>query len=161
MMRWVGLNGGYVSDDGRFLVAQVTTQGRRGDVQKWALYGLVHFVSEDALHSTWGWTEQPIYGPKDTKRACQEWACSEGGGALYGAPEIRLDGGIGHEPSNDARPFHPVKRLAWEVCQECGVDYKRPQDHPYLDYCGKGCFEIVCERVEEIQGNLKTRRTAS
>lgn len=148
-MRWVGLNGGYVSGDGRFLVAQVTVKGKRGDMQKWALYGLVRLSSEDPLRVAWGWTERPLFGPVATKRACQEWAASSD---YQPVVEVALD---------QASPQMPAsKRIAWEICQECGVDFERPRDHPYLDYCGKGCFEVVCDRVDEIRSNLGRRRAS-
>lgn len=144
-MRWIGLNGGYVSGDGRFLVAQVTVKGKRGDVQKWALYGLVHITSENPVHVSWGWGEQPLHGPTDTKRACQEWAATHD----YEPLVVGLDA--------PTQPPAPVKRTAWEVCQECGVDYPRPKNHPYTDLCGPNCLEIQEERVAEIRQNLQAR----
>lgn len=148
-MRWIGLNGGYVSGDGRFLVAQVTVKGRRGDVQKWALYGLVEFSSSaDPLHVGWGWSDRPLHGPKDLKRECQDWAAASD----YQPPEV--------ESGDQETPLSsPIKRIAWTACQECDVDYPRPPGYPYADYCGDNCFTIVAERVEEIRENIR-RRTA-
>lgn len=148
-MRWIGLNEGYVSGDGRFLVAQVTVKGRRGDVQKWVLYGLVVIESDDPIHVKWGWDPHPLFGPADTKRACQDWATESD----YEPTTARAD-------DSAASPSTSTGQVtAWETCQECGVDYTRPPGHVYLDYCGPTCFTIVCERVEEVRENLR-RRTA-
>lgn len=146
-MRWIGLNEGYVSGDGRFLVAQVTMQGRRGPVQKWSLYGLVHVRSDDPTHVPWTWTARPLHGPVDTKRACQDWAM-----ASEYEPQI-LE--MATSPSSLETP--PDKPVAYEVCQECSVHFTQKVDHVYEDYCGTNCFDIVCERVEEIRENLGGR----
>lgn len=152
MMRWIGLNDGYVSGDGRFLVAQVTVQGRKGTTQKWVLYGLVR-LETGGLSCTWRWTEQPIHGPCDTKRACQEWAAASGYESTTEhvhamLPTARAAGEAGVE-----------KPMGWEICQECGVRFTRKAGHLYEDYCGGNCFTIVCERVAEIQTAIRARRT--
>jgi hypothetical protein len=146
-MRWIGLNEGYVSGDGRFLVAQVTVPGRRGSVQKWALYGLVHVRSDDPRHVPWTWTQLPLHGPVDTKRACQDWAVASG----YEPAVLELS--AAQVPSEA-----PVdKPIGYEICQECTVHFTRKADHLFEDYCGDNCFGVVVERVEEIQTNLRRR----
>lgn len=146
-MRWIGLNEGYVSGDGRFLVAQVTVDGRRGPVQKWALYGLVHVRSDDPTRVAWAWTEHPLHGPVDTKRACQDWAV-----ASEYEPQV-LELSTASVPSET-----PIdKPIGYEVCQECGVHFPRKAGHLFEDYCGDNCFETVCERIEDVQENLRRR----
>lgn len=149
-MRWIGLNDGYVSGDGSFLVAQVTVPGRRGPARKWALYGLERVQSDDPERCTWQWSARPIHGPLDTKGACQEWALQSGyeppvvSAASAPAPRVGMD-----------------KPMGYEICQECGVHYHRKPRHPFADYCGDNCFDIVVERIDEIRQNLGRRRVAS
>jgi hypothetical protein len=146
-MRWIGLNEGYVSGDGRFLVAHVTVQGQRAPVQQWALYGLVHVRSDDPARVPWVWTEQPIFGPKDTKRACQDWAVA----SEYEPGLLELSTSTSSLETPTDRP------VGYEICQECVVQFSRKAAHLYEDYCGHNCFQIVCERVEEIRENLNGR----
>jgi hypothetical protein len=159
-MRWIGLNDGYVSSDGRFLVAQVTVHGRRGLSTRWALYGLVRVRSVDALAVGWQWTDRPIFGPAPTKRACQEHASK-----IDYQPQLHVEGHpsqleLKEQPEFDQdepAPTRPAKRIAYGVCQECGCDYKRPAAWVYQDYCGPNCFSIVVERVRDIQQHLDRR----
>lgn len=144
-MRWIGLNDGYVSGDGRFLVAQVTVSGSRGERQRWALHGLVHLPG-----GLWAWTDEPLHGPVDTKRACQEWALSSG----YAPPTL------GQAPTRE-RPDRVDRPKGYEICEECGVHYHRKDGHLFEDYCGDNCYAIVVERIAEIQTNLRKRGRAS
>ena len=143
VMRWIGLNDGYVSGDGLFLVAPVQVEGRRGVKKMWVVYGLVRIDSSESVHVPWTWTEQPLHGPVETKRSCQEWAVSSG----YTA-RVLAHGEVGELSAVD-RP------VGYEYCVECGVRFARNANHPYLDYCGGNCFGHVVDRVADIRGRLE------
>lgn len=161
-MRWIGLNDGYVSADGRFLVAKVTVRGRRGESQQWALYGVVHVLADDDDHVAWQWTSKPIYGPRPTKGACQEWALASGYVperlAVEGSQTQLLERMVAAVSSPSERePAKQGPKNQWNACQECGVTFIRKEGHRFLDYCGPNCFHIVCERIEEIRSHMKGR----
>lgn len=147
-MRWVGLGGGYVSDDGRFFVAPVTVSGRRGPQKRWALYGRVHVRSEDPLAAPWRWSDAPIYGPADKKRDCQTWAASSD----YDPPAVDTDAGEGVA----ATPY----RFSLHACKECNVDFLPKPGHRYGVYCGRNCYEDARDEIAEIQKALAARRSA-
>jgi hypothetical protein len=144
-LKWRGCgDGSYVSHDGRFLVAQVTTPGKKGPRQQWALYGRVIFKLEVSAHPThpWGWTEAPLIVGA-TKGKCQTFAAACG----YEVPTIDLT--VIRSEGADA----VGQTRGWEHCLECGVRYERDENHKYGDYCGKGCTTDAAERLMEILGN--------
>lgn len=149
-LKWRGIADGYVSHDARFLVAPVMVPGKRGIRKAWALYGRVVLqeegLSERPAHP-WGWTEEPLTVCA-TKGQCQGFAAD----CSYEVPVIGL-----HVTA--AAPQTDEKRIAYEVCQECGVDFDRKPNWKWEDYCGPNCTETVAERLTDI-GYDVSRRSA-
>jgi len=148
-LKWRGCGeGSYVSQDGLFLIAQVTVPGKKGPKAAWALYGRVEEKPPEPAASPpppWSWGAEPLtVWPQ--KKQCQEWAA-----------------GSDYEPTTRAAPRVPLpivveggeKATGWFHCQECGVKFDRDSPkHRTDDYCGVNCVQIVAERLMDIQDRM-------
>lgn len=145
-LKWRGLAEGYASHDARFLVAPVTVPGKKGPRKAWALYGRVVLQSEDLSERPphpWGWSEEPLTVCA-TKGDCQGFAAD----CSYEVPVLGL-----HVTSTAPAE----KRIAYEVCQECGVDFVHKDGWKWDDYCGGNCVETVVERLTDIGYEVRRR----
>jgi hypothetical protein len=150
-LKWSGLNGGLVSDDGRFLVCPVWVEGKRGKVQRWAVFGLVieRAPTGDARTPPWSWGNERLADPFDRKKDAQSWCARSSYRTLIRKPDERKNsssGAYGH----DTPP-------AFNRCRECLVPFDRVPGWLYDDYCGKNCLDVVEERVAEINQNLRQK----
>jgi len=140
-LKWSGLNHGYVSNDGRFLVAPCWVEGKRGKVQKWAVYGLVieRAPTGNARVPPWSWGEQWLKGPFERKRDAQIW-CET---SKYETP-VRSE--MTAMPVATSAGNKPMPGR----CPECTVRFDAGPDHKFEEWCGKNCAEEALERLKRI-----------
>jgi hypothetical protein len=140
-LKWSGLNHGYVSNDGRFLVAPCWVEGKRGKVQKWAVYGLVieRSPTGDARVPPWSWGERWLKGPFERKRDAQDW-CEA---SKYETPVRSVT--TPTEPTGPRQDKPGPGR-----CPECTVRFEAHPGHQFEEWCGKNCAEEALERLKRI-----------
>lgn len=139
-LKWSGLNNGYVSNDGRFLIAPCWVEGKRGKVQKWAVYGLVieRAPTGDCRLPPWSWGDQWLKGPFERKKDAQVW-CEK---ATYETP-VR-------SRTASTEPVVSEDRPGPGRCPECTVRFEAEPGHKYEEWCGKNCAEDALDRLTRI-----------